>query len=207
MKFVAGDFQKIRNSALAFLALVAVGATPLVLASLSIKTARQTLQSEQARRQEIDRELGSVKAEAATIDETTRHLQRLLTRDLLGEERRLEWIEQLKVSREKFRIIDLHYELSPQQAVAGETGGDFTFFVSPMQIQIDLLHEEDLIGFLDDLRAQTKALPLIRSCQLKRQSNTHAPLSPEAKLRAECRVDWITLRKTQGEKLISKGKP
>ena len=207
MKFLAGDFQKIRNSTLAFLALVAVGATPLVLSSLAIKTARQTLQSEQAHRQEIDSELVSVKTEAATIDETTRHLQRLLTRDILGEERRLEWIEQLKVTREKFGIIDLHYELSPQQAVSGETGGDFTFFVSLMQIQLDLLHEEDLIRFLDDLRAQAKALTLIRSCQLKRQSNTHATLSPEAKLRAECRVDWITLRKTRGEKLINKVKP
>jgi hypothetical protein len=71
--------------------------------------------------------------------------------------------------------------------------GSVDFYASTMTVQLDLLHEEDLLRFLADLRASGNAYYLVRSCNLRRtgQAATGTTITP--RLRANCEIDLITV--------------
>lgn len=107
-------------------------------------------------------------------------------------ERRLEWVETLRDIRESRRLLGLDYEIAPQRPLdekAPEAGG-YLFLASPMRLEMPLLHENDLLGLLADLEAQTQALLSVRKCRIERTGA--APFA--GALKAACEIDWITLQ-------------
>jgi hypothetical protein len=74
-----------------------------------------------------------------------------------------------------------------------------------MTVQLRLLHEEDLLRFLDDLRRQARALIRIDSCNVSRLARGIDPTSgTSAQLQAECKIDWITLRAAENRTGVAK---
>ena len=110
-------------------------------------------------------------------------------------ERRLDWVDSLRRSREQRRLLGLDYEIAPQRPLdSGQAASDgHRFYVSPMKLDMLLLHEHDLLGLLADLQAQTAALVAVRHCTLERLSAV-PEIRPTAHLRAQCEIDWITLQ-------------
>jgi hypothetical protein len=110
-------------------------------------------------------------------------------------ERRLDWVETLRHIKEKRRLLGMDYEIAPQRPLDAKrvVSGGYSFLVSPMKLDMLLLHENDLLGLLTDLQMQTPALISPRQCILER-----LPSAPQAQqsalLRAQCEVDWITLQ-------------
>jgi hypothetical protein len=120
--------------------------------------------------------------------------QELISRGRTEPERRLEWVETLRGIKEARRLLGLDYEIAPQRPLDEKqpSSGGFDFLVSPMKLEMPLLHENDLLGLLADLQAQVHALIGVRSCRIERTpANTQATA---ATLKAACRIDWITLR-------------
>ena len=62
-----------------------------------------------------------------------------------------------------------------------------------MNVQLDLLHEEDLLRFLSDLRNSGNAYYSVRVCDVRRtgQAATGTTITP--RLRASCQIDLITV--------------
>ena len=98
----------------------------------------------------------------------------------------------LKEIRERHRLIELRYEISPQRALDAITSGALSFYASAMKIELKLLHEEDLTRLLGDLRQQAGPLIRVRSCKLARLPRISGDIA--APLQADCQIDWITLR-------------
>lgn len=118
--------------------------------------------------------------------------QEIIAKGRTQPERRLEWVETLRDIRESRRLLGLDYEIAPQRPLddkAPEAGGHL-FLASPMRLEMPLLHENDLLGLLTDLQAQTQALLSVRKCRIER---TGAAPSAGA-LKAACEIDWITLQ-------------
>jgi hypothetical protein len=64
-----------------------------------------------------------------------------------------------------------------------------------MKLQLKLLHEEDLLRLLGDLRNQANALIAVKSCNISRLALTpEERANSHANLAAICEIDWITLR-------------
>jgi len=65
-----------------------------------------------------------------------------------------------------------------------------------VKIDLELLHEEDLLNFIDDLTRRGKPYLSVRSCDVQREARAGgsggAALSP--RLRADCVFDLITIR-------------
>jgi len=77
----------------------------------------------------------------------------------------------------------------------GAVGGGYEFMSSAMKLQMQLLHEGDLLGFLADLRANVRALIVVRQCNVERIARaTSNERGTQAQLKADCDIDWITLR-------------
>ncbi|MDI6746003.1 MAG: hypothetical protein QMD17_02550 [Rhodocyclaceae bacterium] len=111
-------------------------------------------------------------------------------------EKRLEWVETLRRIKESRRLLDLNYEISPQRPLDEKalTTGGYDFLVSPMKLDLPLLHEDDLLGLLADLSAQVQALISVKSCKIERSSAD--PQQQLATLKAHCEIDWITLQES-----------
>ncbi len=197
MKLVRGDFAKLRISLLACLTLVAAGAASVFFSDGAAETAQRELAAAQATHSEFDGKLKRVRSEENEIREKTALFRQLEKKGVIGEERRLEWSELLGVIRDRRQLIDLRYEFEPQRPLDPEPTSGLIYLVSPMHLQLDLLHEEDLTRLLADIGQQANALILVRNCAVSR-----APLRRDgqtaAQLHADCRIDWITLRNVSG---------
>ena len=199
MKFVRGDLRKLQTGLLVGLALIVIGGIGVYFGNDAMQTARRELAEAQATRNEADNQLRRMRGEEREIREKSVIFRQLEARGMVGEERRLEWSELLEAIRERRQLAGLRYEFGPQRPLDNTatmpTG--LIYFVSPMSLQLDLLHEEDLTRLLADIRRQAKALIRIRSCVISRLTEGQAGAADPAvifNLRAECRIDWITLR-------------
>ncbi len=110
-------------------------------------------------------------------------------------ERRLDWVETLRSIKEQRRLLGMDYEIAPQRPLDAKAvaSGGYSFLVSPMKLDMALLHENDLLGLLADLSARVTALVSARQCTLERLPPMAQQTSP-ATLKAQCEVDWITLQ-------------
>ena len=194
MRLFPGDFQKLQIGLLSCLAMMVLGSACIYLAYNATQSAKREQAAAQAQRNDIDGKLKRVRSEENEIKEKSALFSRLQTRGVIGDEQRLEWVELLKDIRDKRRLLNLHYEIEPQRTLDTPPGKDFRFNASTMKVQLQLLHEEDLTRFLDDVREQARALIQIKSCNVFRQTQTMAGGVGQANLQAECRIDWITLR-------------
>ena len=76
-------------------------------------------------------------------------------------------------------------------------GTHYELMSSAMKLQMRLLHEEDLLNFLADLRDSVSAYLRIRRCDLDRLPRSGNMPVTSAELKAECLIDWLTLREQQ----------
>jgi hypothetical protein len=200
MKFGKEDFRKIQISLLTAVLLSAAGGAAVFLSLERTKVAQISMKSASSDRNEFDGKLKQVRNEESEIKEKSSLFSNLQARGVIGEEQRLDWVELLKDIRDKRRLIDLQYEISPQRALDTNAGSGLAFYASAMKLQVKLLHEEDLTRLLDDLRNQAKALIRVKSCNVSRLARGGDERSGGlAQLQADCQLDWVTIREASSK--------
>lgn len=193
MKFAYADLKKLRWH-LAGAASLIMGAGAIVHLGLVASRGAEAEHKEAAvRRGQIESKLRQVRTEEEEIKDRAALFLRLQENGVLGEERRLEWTEMLRDIQLRMRLPGISYEISPQKALADEKGGSgHAFYVSSMKLHLQLLHEEDLLNFLERLRREARAMVLARSCNVARPAAGESG-TPQAQLHADCELDWVTL--------------
>ena len=68
---------------------------------------------------------------------------------------------------------------------------------SQMRLQLQLLHEGELLPFLADLRDAVQALVQVRACTIERLGSGSPNRGNNAQLTADCTLEWITLREAK----------
>jgi len=118
----------------------------------------------------------------------------LVAQKVIGNEQRLNWLEGLENLRKQGLVPAFKYTIAPQQAYAPNpplTAGNFALSISPVSLQIDLLHEGQLMAFLTALNTQIPGWFLLDGCTLERNEN---PENRNIKLRADCSGGWFTMK-------------
>lgn len=142
-----------------------------------------------------DRQARALEGERALRQRIARYLE-IVASGRTAPERRRDWVETLRRSGAARRLPTLDYEIAPQRPLdpqAAGTGGH-EFLVSPMKLEISLLHENDLFGLLADLAEQSRPLVSVRRCRIGRLPADETVRANAATLKADCEIDWITLR-------------
>lgn len=152
-----------------------------VLESLRLQTDARRLQSEE---QEIRIKIGAY--------------QNIVARGIVGPERRLDWVELIREIQQEHHLLGLDYEIQPQVALP-QSGSGYAFMNSAMHVQIPLLHEDDLLRFVNSLQARAPAFVRVRNCRINRGGTPtvnegNQPDQLQAQLQADCQLDWITLQ-------------
>jgi hypothetical protein len=117
----------------------------------------------------------------------------LRNKGLIGEERRLEWIDAIRLIQERRKLLPISYEIDAQQPFKLEAQavmGEYRLRGSRMDLHMDLLHEMDLFDFLDDLRQ--RSYYTMQDCSIKRSTSAQAG-SVAPTLAADCTLYWLTL--------------
>lgn len=204
MKMDAKDLKRLQW-AIAFLVVMSLVSGGAVWTTEQMKnSSSKALQEATAARKEIQAKLTRARDEQQELTEKLNRFQSLRTRGFIGPEKRLDWIEAIARIKTARRISKLDYEFAPQRLVdasilpGGAAAGNYEIMSSQMRLQIDLLHEGELLGFLADLRADLRgavdALVLVRSCAIERLASSAVDRGSKAQLKAECTLEWITLK-------------
>lgn len=194
MKLGRAELLKLRGPLALCIALAATGAAGVWLVLKEKQQAARMLVAAEAQRKQNETRLLQVRSEEQEIKQKASRFLQLGARGILGSENRLDWIEQLRDLRDRQKLAEVEYEIAPQQKLDTTPDGH-EFQSSNMRIELRLLHEEDLLRFLDALQKEARALVLPRECALNRQAAGSAPHNgPAAQLKADCQLQWITIR-------------
>ena len=159
----------------------------------------------------FDREksrLEAVRARYRTIDEQKRQIdtwlpayRSLQAAGVIGEERRLEWIEALRAAAARVGLPSLRYRIEPRTAYGAEPGvdtGGHGAFSTVVRIEAGLGHEGDLERLIGELAGADAGLFRMERCRVRRSGPSFIMRPGAVNLSAECDLRWITLARTEG---------
>lgn len=193
----AFDFKRLQVNLILLVLAIALGAGVVYASMQYLGQAVKARQAAQAVRQDMKNKLSKVNDEEKELREKLERYNRLDRQGVIGQEHRLDWIEQVRRTEKERKLFRIDYELAPQQPIdkfiAQPSGSGVEVLSSPMKFTMPLLHEGDLLNLLADLTANVKAYLRLDNCTLTRTPQP-AERGPAPQLRAECRLDWITLR-------------
>lgn len=194
------DWQQLRTPML-ILVIVIILAISLFGFARHFSTSQQNMLQNQQNLLHVARQrYQSSGAEKDMIIKYLPKYQELINRGFVGEERRIEWVEHLREQHRKHKLFAIKYSISHQEnytpAFAQSIGG-LTLYRSVMKLELDLLHEGDLLQLTEALNAGNSAPFILRDCEINRL-NPGSQLGNQlvANLHAQCAIDWLTLRET-----------
>ncbi|MBU1215562.1 MAG: hypothetical protein KKF58_00850 [Gammaproteobacteria bacterium] len=194
MTFSTADLGEIKWSLLACL-LCTVFSVGLINYSADMQ--QQSLQSlKQAQRQlNTAREhLLTAQNDRENMSSYQMEYDALVAQKVIGSEQRLDWIEGLERLRIQNLLPGFNYTIAPQTSYAPKPSldaGNFTLSLSPMSMELDLLHEGQLLNFFSTLHSQMPGWFLLDKCDISRDESTQ---NRGVTLKAQCAGGWFTLK-------------
>lgn len=195
MKFSSADFPIIRWSVLALSVSVGLSAAMLFSSEKYAYKTQLDLQSVQSASRDARNHLTAANEDQENMAIYADEYGKLMARNIIGDDQRLDWIEGLEKLRKQNLVADFKYSIAPQKNYAPQptiASGNFDIHYSEMKLNFDLLHEEQLLNFLTALRIQNTGWYQLDGCTLKRSENVDP--ATQAQLKAECTGGWITLK-------------
>jgi hypothetical protein len=132
------------------------------------------------------------------VDRYHRRYDEFYRLGFVGRERRLDWIETLRETRQDLTLPRVSYAIEPQlQAIAPvesiRASENVQIHLSRVQLEIGLVHELDLLNFIAELQRKAPGLIRVQGCDLVWQSATEEKLTVAANILAVCSLQMYSL--------------
>jgi hypothetical protein len=195
MRLTRDEIKQIAGPLGLALALTLAGAGLVWSAGEALRSAQRNFAAAQAERRQNTERLARIAEEEREVKEKIDLYQRLKQLHILGEEQRLEWADAIARIRKERELLDLRYTVERKRLLSSVAAkpGNIDFYASAMKVDLALLHEEDLLRFLADLRESGNAYYAVRKCAVMRTGQAISGASMTPRLRADCEIDLITL--------------
>ena len=200
MNFTVQDMKYLRAALIALALALLVGGGGVWVVNYFRVSAEKENRTAIAKRIEAQTRLSRVSQEQQELTEKILLFQNLVKRGHTATEDRLDWIEQLDRLHKARKITDFQYEFSAQQPAdnglvpSGPIAGGYEFRTSKQRMTMKVLHEADVWNFVSDITAQARALIVLRSCTIERLPPAAVDRGTGPYLRADCMLEWITLK-------------
>ena len=150
--------------------------------------------------------LASARARYRAIDDQRRLIETWLppfralqAAGVIGEERRLAWIETLRAAAARIRLPSLRYRIGRRTEY--EAGlvldGAWRPFATVVRLEAGLLHEGDLERLIRELATRDAGLHRIERCDVRRAGPGFVMRPGAINLSAECDLRWITFARPE----------
>lgn len=191
MTFSQADFPHIKISTITFLVTLAIGGSAVFFSQQFATNAQAARREAQQQLIEARNKHKAAQEDQENMSTYTKEYSAIQRREIIGDEQRLNLIEGLEGLRQRNRVLDFKYAIAPQQPykpVVTMDSGNFDLKHSAMTLQLELLHEGQLINFFDSLRRDMNGWFILDKCTLERSSGA------ASQLKAECAGGWLTLK-------------
>lgn len=191
MTFSRSDLPHIKWSLLTFLLALTMGGSAVLISQKFANDAQIARRDAQQQLNAARSKLNAAHDDQENMATYTKEYSAIQRREIIGNEQRLNLIEGLETLRKRNRVLDFRYAIAPQQpykTAPALDSGNFDLELSPMTLQIELLHEGQLIRFFDSLHRDMNGWFILDKCTLER-----SPASV-AQLKADCAGGWLTLK-------------
>jgi hypothetical protein len=197
MKFRTKDLKQLVLPVAASLALGAIAVACQFAADGYLQDAKKQAAAIAAQRTEIQGKLDRANEEEREIKANLQQYRALEARGITGGEKRLDWVDLLTAIKNERRLFNIRYTIEPQKPLnypGFGSGGGVNFMSSQVKINLQLLHEEDLFNFIDDLSKRSHLYLSVRSCNIQRTERGSGGTVLAPRLQADCVFDLITIR-------------
>jgi hypothetical protein len=196
MKFSTKDIPHIRGLLVMTILTLILGAIAVYASDEMLNEAQQSKIIADQEWSDAIRKLERTKNEQEDLQGYYHQYQNLVEQNIIGEEKRLDWIESIEKIRNRLNIFSVKYKLDPQETLdmvgTDLSSSRFDLRRSSMTLGLSLLHEGQLLNFIDALSEEAKGMYLLDSCVLTR-NDLIRKLKFTSNLEAECTLGWITL--------------
>lgn len=135
-------------------------------------------------------------SEKDIITEYLPKYQKLINKGFVGEEHRIEWVDELRSEHQQHKLFGIKYNISQQEeykpTFALNLGG-FALHRSVMKLELDMLHEGDILKLTESMAAKDTASFMLRDCEIVRLNNSTVFNQLIPNLHAQCDLDWLTI--------------
>ena len=196
MKFSTRDIPHIRGLLVMAILTLILGAIAVYVSDGMLNGAQQSKTTADQEWSDAVRKQERTKNEQEDLQGYYHQYQNLVEQNIIGEEKRLDWIESIEKIRNRLNIFSVRYKLDPQETLdmvgTDLPGSSFDLRRSNMTLGLSLLHEGQLLNFIEALSEEAKGMYLLDSCVLTR-NDLIRKLKFTPNLEAECTLGWITL--------------
>ena len=195
MRLTREELQRLALPLIIAVVLVVAGVGLIYSADEGLRVARARFAVAQTERRQNTERLARIAEEEREVSQKIDVYKQLKSLNILGEERRLEWADSINRIRVQRELLDVRYRVERQKLVTSAAGkpANVDFFASTMRVDLQLLHEEDLLRFLADLRASGNAFYSVKKCVLTRTGQGGGGPTMTPRLSAQCEIDLITI--------------
>ncbi len=156
----------------------------------SLETERQSLASLEQERNDLTSRREARRQFAAIYEQ-------LQADGVFGGDQRLVWVQNARDAGTALGLPYLRYTTSPQRAFEAPwlvPGVSAPVTVSMMELQMGLVHEQDLLRLFARLR-ESPGLLQVQSCALERLGRDASPEPDKANVTGTCQLAWFSLPK------------
>jgi hypothetical protein len=187
------DFKQLRVPLVVAAVVVAICAALIVGMRKWTEEAKREQQQAQVTQNEARGKLARAREEEMEIKRNLQQYQALVSKGIVGEENRLDWIERINAIRLAHKLYDIRSEISEQRKLDSTVTSGPDIMVSRMDLGLPLLDEDDLFVLLGDLRASRRGYFQVKSCRITRGNPVdRKTLAPT--MDAACQLDFYTIR-------------
>lgn len=200
MKFSTKDLKRLLVPLATCLALGLAGVACYFAAENYYQDMRTRRAAIAVQRTEVQGRLDRANEEEREIRANLQQYRALVARGITGEEMRLDWIDTLTAIKNERRLFNVSYSIDPQKELdypGVRAASGVYFMASRVKLNLQLLHEEDLLNLIDDLVKRSRLYLSVRSCDVRRSERSGAGTTLAARLQADCVLDLITIRHTK----------
>ena len=193
MSFSVADLPNIKWSLGAFVLSIALGSGIVALSEGYLNQSMKERQAAQKQLGDARTQLVAAQSDQENMSAYAMEYNSLLAQKIIGNEQRLDWLEELEKLRQQGTVLDFKYTIAPQQSYTPSPpvdAGNFQLNRSSMNLQIDLLHEEQLLHLFAAMRKQMKGWFMLDGCTLSRTGSADE-MTP---LKADCTGGWFTMK-------------
>lgn len=193
------DLKRLRVPIAFCLILIGAGAFAILSAERGMERAKKDQQTIRKSKLAAQEQVARATEEEREIRENLAQFQRLVAWGIVGEEKRLDWVESLARIRQQRKLFKVSYDLEAQRVLdypGVMPAGRVEFMSSRLKVDLPLLHENDLLNFLADLQSAGKAYVSARKCVIER-TDREVPAGGRGmapRLKSDCQLDMITIR-------------
>lgn len=198
------DWSVLRGALVIFVVVMTVS-TVIGYAGYYFRTSMQNeYQKAQSAFNSISSRYLQVDEQEATIKAYYPRFVNLYEQGVIGTERRLNWLESLQRVTDSLEIPGLRYEIASQQQSKARwpiDTGRFQLYSSNMKLNLEMLHEADLLRLVERLGQTGAGFFSLTDCSMSRRVTEIHVESLAPNVTANCNLDWYSIKLSSGEEI------